>query len=75
MQRLLAPRLFNALPTLPPSHTLSLSAAQLKDTIEYQKKSRKCYCCMIVVLIIVILAVTIGVGSFFGVKQNSRLRV
>jgi hypothetical protein len=30
---------------------------------------------MIVVLIIVILAVTIGVGSFFGVKQNSRLRV
>jgi hypothetical protein len=31
---------------------------------------------MIVILIIVILAVTIGVGSFFGVKQNgARLRV
>jgi hypothetical protein len=31
---------------------------------------------MIVVLILVILAVTIGVGSFFGVKQNSgRLRL
>ena len=26
---------------------------------------------MVVILIIIVLAVTIGVGSFFGVKKNS----
>ena len=52
-----------------PGHTTVF--VQLKDTIDYQKKSRRCYCCMVVILIIIVLAVTIGVGSFFGVKKNS----
>lgn len=54
----------------PPTNTYS-PTLQLKDTLEYQRKSRRCYCCCIIVLVVVILAVTIGVGAFFGVKQNS----
>ena len=47
------------------------SHAQLADTIEYQKKNRKCFCCMICVLIVVILAITIGLSAFFGLKNTN----
>ena len=42
----------------------------LRDTIEYQKKQRKCWCCLIIVLIIIILVTVAGVGSFFAVKDS-----
>ena len=43
--------------------------AALKDAIETQKKTRKCYCCLIIILIIVVVGCIAGVGSFFGVKN------
>jgi t-SNARE complex subunit (syntaxin) len=41
----------------------------LRDTIAYQKKNRKCFCCVICILVVVVLAITIGVGVFYGTKK------
>lgn len=39
---------------------------ELRKGIEMQKKTRKCYCCMIVILIVIICVLIAGLGSYFG---------
>ncbi len=38
----------------------------LRDAIENQKKTRKCYCCLMVVAIIVVICLVAGLGGVFG---------
>ena len=42
----------------------------LKDSIEYQKKARKCYCCFICILLVVVIASVSGVAAVFGTKKG-----
>jgi hypothetical protein len=50
-----------------PIPTTTLSPwAQLRDGIAYQKRTRKCYCCLICIAIVIILLLVAGLGSYFG---------
>jgi t-SNARE complex subunit (syntaxin) len=40
--------------------------AALRGAIEMQRKTRKCYCCIMITVIIVILILVAGMGSFFS---------
>jgi syntaxin 1B/2/3 len=38
----------------------------LRDAINLQKKTRKCYCCMLCIVIVIVIVLIAGLGSFFG---------
>lgn len=38
----------------------------LKDAQELQKKTRKCYCCLLCIVISIVIALIAGLGTFFG---------
>jgi len=38
----------------------------LKQAIELQKKTRKCYCCLLCIVIVIVIVLIAGLGSFFG---------
>ena len=38
----------------------------LRDALEAQKKTRKCYCCLMIIALIVVLCLVAGLGTFFS---------
>lgn len=38
----------------------------LRDAMEAQKKTRKCYCCLMIITLIVVLSLVAGLGTFFS---------
>ncbi len=38
----------------------------LRQAINLQKKTRKCYCCLLCIVIIIVVVLIAGLGSFFG---------
>lgn len=40
--------------------------ANLRTAIELQKKTRKCYCCLLCIVIAIVIALIAGLGTFFS---------
>lgn len=40
--------------------------ANLRTAIELQKKTRKCYCCLLCIVIAIVIALVAGLGTFFS---------
>lgn len=55
---------------LPPPVTCAcccvVCCVQLRSAIASQKRTRKCYCCMLCIAIIIVCLLVAGLGSFFG---------